>query len=152
HVFQSTDHLFDNFSVQAEGEPVGWLGDPGYVTEGAVMRPLSYVRARWYQAGGPGWLSKDPLASNAQVGQFPAGISDFDESPDEGAYHYAANSPLVYRDPTGLAAASSPGCLAVPIISPAIGCAKCAVAIHAQYTETYQHYCTHKYAHCVLCC
>jgi RHS repeat-associated protein len=88
HVFQSTDHLFENFSVlaEADAEPVGWLGDPGYYTEAAVMRRLEYVRARWYQAGGPGWLSKDPLELGGG---------------DVNLYRYAASNPLVFVDPEG---------------------------------------------------
>jgi RHS repeat-associated protein len=87
-VFQSTDHLFENFSVlaEADAEPVGWLGDPGYVTEAAVMRRLEYVRARWYQAGGPGWLSKDPIGLRGG---------------DVNLYRYVANRPLVLADPSG---------------------------------------------------
>jgi RHS repeat-associated protein len=89
YVFQSTDHLFENFSVlaEADAEAVGWLGDPGYVTEAAVMRRLEYVRARWYQAGGPGWLSLDPIGLGGG---------------DVNLYRYVANSPLTVRDPSGL--------------------------------------------------
>jgi RHS repeat-associated protein len=98
YVFQSTDHLFENFSVlaEADAEPVGWLGDPGYYTEAAVMRRLEYVRARWYQAGGPGWMSKDRLGLGGG---------------DVNLYRYVKNRPLVAKDPSGLAsncAAASP--------------------------------------------
>jgi RHS repeat-associated protein len=95
YVFQSTDHLFENFSVlaEADAEAVGWLGDPGYVTEAAVMRRLEYVRARWYQAGGPGWLSKDPIG-------FEGGDVDL--------YRYVGNMPLVAIDPSGLARPAVP--------------------------------------------
>jgi RHS repeat-associated protein len=95
YVFQSTDHLFENFSVlaEADAEPVGWLGDPGYFTEAGVMRRLEYVRARWYQAGGPGWLSKDPIGLRGG---------------DINLYRYVGNRPLVAIDPSGMARSPVP--------------------------------------------
>jgi RHS repeat-associated protein len=95
YVFQSTDHLFENFSVlaEADAEAVGWLGDPGYVTEAGVMRRLEYVRARWYQAGGPGWLSKDPIGLRGG---------------DVNLYRYVRNRPLVDVDADGLRPCTPP--------------------------------------------
>jgi hypothetical protein len=51
------------------------------------MRRLEYVRARWYQAGGPGWLSKDPIGLRGG---------------DVNLYRYVRNRPLVLTDPSGL--------------------------------------------------
>jgi RHS repeat-associated protein len=103
YVFQSTDHLFENFSVlaEADAEPVGWLGDPGYVTEAAVMRRLSYVRARWYQAGGPGWLSQDPIGLRRD---------------DVNLYAYVRNNPLSRLDPSGLSPVAISPCLLMPVV------------------------------------
>jgi RHS repeat-associated protein len=71
--------------------PIGWLGQPGYWYEATLRRPLYYVRARWYQTGGPGWLSADPL-------RFSGG--------DWNLYRYVANRPTVAVDPSGFDASS----------------------------------------------
>jgi RHS repeat-associated protein len=65
---------------------LGWLGDPGYFYETGLQRDLYYVRARWYVAGGPGWLSKDPLGLGGG---------------DLNLYRYVGNRPLVATDPSG---------------------------------------------------
>jgi RHS repeat-associated protein len=67
--------------------PVEWLGGPGYWLESDLRRDLYYVRARWYVAGGPGWLSPDPL-------QFRGKQLDL--------YRYVENRPMVLTDPAGL--------------------------------------------------
>jgi RHS repeat-associated protein len=66
--------------------PFGWIGQPGYWYENGLRRPLYYVRARWYQTGGPGWLSPDPQ-------RFGGG--------DWNLYRYVGNRPTVGVDPTG---------------------------------------------------
>jgi RHS repeat-associated protein len=68
--------------------PIGWLGQPGYWYEATLRRPLYYVRARWYQTGGPGWLSADPL-------RFGGG--------DWNLYQYVGNRPNGVVDPSGRA-------------------------------------------------
>jgi RHS repeat-associated protein len=70
--------------------PFGWLGQPGYWYENGLRRPLYYVRARWYQTGGPGWLSPDPL-------RFGGG--------DRNLYRYVRSRPTVAVDPSGLVSA-----------------------------------------------
>jgi RHS repeat-associated protein len=70
---------------------LGWLGDPGYFGEAGLARPLYYVRARWYVAGGPGWLSQDPLGLGGR---------------DVNLYRYVQNRPVSMADPTGLASSS----------------------------------------------
>jgi RHS repeat-associated protein len=75
-----------------------WLASPGYFLEPGLTRDLYYVRARWYPAGGPGWLSRDPLVLDAG---------------EVSLYIYAACNPLIYADPSGEAAEFcrfSPGC------------------------------------------
>jgi RHS repeat-associated protein len=67
--------------------PFGWIGQPGYWYENGLRRPLYYVRARWYQTGGPNWLSPDPL-------RFGGG--------DFNLYRYVGNRPTVGVDPSGL--------------------------------------------------
>jgi RHS repeat-associated protein len=94
YVKGSNTDTWENYSVEAEEGPLGWLAEPGYYTERAVMRPLEYVRARWYVAGGPGWLSKDPIGLGGG---------------DVNLYRYVGNNPLTFADPSGLKFVLPPG-------------------------------------------
>src|SRR5438094_6683220 len=44
----------------AESNPVSCPANHGYFYHNLV-RPLHYTRNRWYQSGGPGWISPDPI-------------------------------------------------------------------------------------------
>lgn len=82
----------------------------------------AYIRARWLGVDVARWITVDPLSL---------------ESMDVPRFEYANQNPLLVIDASGLQG---------------ILCLGCALSMHDAWQNTDQHWCRHRYTHCLSCC
>ncbi|MEN6386929.1 MAG: RHS repeat-associated core domain-containing protein [Phycisphaerales bacterium] len=138
----TNSYTYDGFgnsvsSVSSVANTYGFTGEQQY----AEADNLVFLRARYYSPNIGRFISRDPILSPMQVGDYSISwaLPDLISSPQHlHPYVYAQNNPIKYVDPSGLhsenrachyacaatAAAMAVGCSAIPLGHPACVIAK----------------------------